>query len=171
MCRSELVHFKVTLLKMFAGKEQTVACLCKFVRLHRLVHLQVLMCLSVLSGCADRCSPPSEKDLCLSIYRMPHLHIFVVHPSACGLFCGGISSENQCCHGWMYVAPGSARVGSPTRGSGASPIYMSPVVQASNLKAGKHISQRAQPRWAGRPRRSSSLPVCLRPVARMAVCL
>lgn len=45
---------------------------------------------------------------------MHHLHIFVVHPSACGMFCGGISSENQCCHGWMYVAPGSARVGSPT---------------------------------------------------------
>lgn len=93
------------------------------------------MCLSVLSGRADRCSPPSEKDLCLSIYRMHHLHIFVVHPSACGLFCGGISSENQCCHGWMYVAPGSARVGIPTRGSHAGPIYTSPAGAGFKLKS------------------------------------
>lgn len=57
---------------------------------------------------------------------MHHLHIFVVLPSACGLFCGGISSENQCCHGWMYVAPTSARVRSPARSSHMGPIYMSP---------------------------------------------
>lgn len=57
---------------------------------------------------------------------MHHLHIFVVHPSACGLFCRGISSENQCCHGWMYVAPTSARVRSPTHSSHLGPIYMSP---------------------------------------------
>lgn len=57
---------------------------------------------------------------------MHHLHIFVVLPSACGPFCGGISSENQCCHGWMYVAPTSARVRSPAHSSHMSPIYMSP---------------------------------------------
>lgn len=48
------------------------------------------------------------------------------HPSACGLFCGGISSENQCCHGWMYVAPTSARVRSPAHSSHMAPIYVSP---------------------------------------------
>lgn len=105
----------------------------------------VLVCLSALSGRADRCRPASEKDLCLSIYRMAHLHIFVVHPSACGLFCGGTSSENQCCHGGMYVAPGSARVGSPTRGSHAGPIYMSPAGAgfpsiSANLKANTFLS-------------------------------
>lgn len=57
---------------------------------------------------------------------MYHLHIFVVLPSACGLFCGGISSENQCCHGWMYVAPTPARVRSPAHSSHMGPIYMSP---------------------------------------------
>lgn len=57
---------------------------------------------------------------------MHHLHIFVVHPSACGLFCGGISSENQCCHGWMYVARISARVWSPAHRSHMGPIYTSP---------------------------------------------
>lgn len=93
------------------------------------------MCLSVLSGLAGRCSPPSVKDLCLSIYRMHHLHIFVVHPSACGLFCGGISPENQCCHGWTYVAPGSERVGTPTRGSYAGPIYMGSAGAGFKLKS------------------------------------
>lgn len=57
---------------------------------------------------------------------MYHLHIFVVLPSACGLFCGGISSENQCCHGWMYVAATSTRARSWVRCSHMSPIYMSP---------------------------------------------
>lgn len=57
---------------------------------------------------------------------MHHLHIFVVHPSACGLFCGGISSENQCCHGWIYVAPTSARVRSLAHCSHMGAIYMSP---------------------------------------------
>lgn len=57
---------------------------------------------------------------------MHHLHIFVVLPSACGPFCGGISSENQCCHGWMYVAPTTARVRSPAHSSHMGPIYMSP---------------------------------------------
>lgn len=57
---------------------------------------------------------------------MHYLHIFVVHPSACGLFCGGISSENQCCHGWMHVAPTSAHVRSLAHGAHMGPIYMSP---------------------------------------------
>lgn len=132
-----MVHFNVTfvLLKKCPGKKQTVACLRKSARLYVLVHDQVLMCLSVLSGRAGRYSPPSEKDLCLSIYRMHHLHIFVEHPSACGLFCGGISSENQCCHGGMHVAPGSARVGSPTCGSHAGPICMSPAGADFKLKS------------------------------------
>lgn len=90
----------------------------------------------------------SEKDLCLSIYRMHHLHIFVVRPSAHGLFCGGISSENQCYHDCMYVAPTSACVRSPARSSHMSPIYMSPAGRSLpsifiNLKVCKHISQRA----------------------------
>lgn len=127
------------------------AQVCAFVRVAPLTGTYVFIC-------AFRpCRPLTEKDLCSSIYRMHHLHIFGVHPSACGLFCGGISSENQCCHGWMYAAPGSARVGSPTRGSHMSPIYMSPAGASSppispNLKARKHISQ-----WAG-PRRSSPPP-------------
>lgn len=87
---------------------------------------------------------------------MKHLHIFVVHPSACGLFCRGISSENQCCHGWMYVAPASARVRSPAPSSHMGPIYMSPAGRGFpsifvNLKVHKHISQHAPPEWAGHP--------------------
>lgn len=94
---------------------------------------------------------------------MRHLHIFVVDPSACGLFCGGISSENQCCHGWMYVAPTSARVRTPAaRSSRMGPIYMSPAGRgfssiSVNLKV--HISQHASPERAGPPQWSSSLPV------------
>lgn len=112
-----------------------------------------------------QCRPvQSEKDLSLSIYRMCHLHIFVVDPSARGLFCGGISSENQCCHGWMYVASTSARVGSPAPSSHMDLIYMSPAGRGFpsifvNLKVHKHVSQQAPPEWAGPPRRSSSLPV------------
>lgn len=95
---------------------------------------------------------------------MRHLHIFVADPSACGLFCGGISSENQCCHGWMYVAPTSARVRSPAHRSHMDPIYMSPAGRGfpsifRNLKV--HISQHAPPEWAGAPQWSSSLPVSI----------
>lgn len=97
---------------------------------------------------------------------MRHLHIFVVHPSACGLFCGGISSENQCCHGWMYVAPALARVRSPVCSSHMGPIYMSPAGRGFpsifvNSKVHKHISQHAPPEWASLPRWSSSLPVSI----------
>lgn len=111
------------------------------------------------------CRPvESEKDLSSSIYRMCHLHIFVVDPSARGRFCGGISSENQCCHGWMYVASTWARVGSPASSSHTAPIYMSPAGRGFpaafvNLKAHKHVSQQAPPEWAGPPQRSASLPV------------
>lgn len=125
-----------------------------------------------------QCRPvQSEKDLSLSIYRMCHLHIFVVDPSARGLFCGGISSENQCCHGWMYVASTSARVGSPAPRSHMGLIYMSPAGRGFpsifvNLKVHKHVSQQAPPEWAGPPQRSSSLPVSsLQPRASTAVCL
>lgn len=125
-----------------------------------------------------RCRPvQSEKDLSLSIYRMCHLHIFVVDPSARGLFCGGISSENQCCHGWMYVASTSARVGSPASRSHMGLIYMSPAGRGFpsifvNLKVHKHVSQQAPPEWAGPRQRSSSLPVSrLQPRASTAVCL
>ena len=100
---------------------------------------------------------------------MHHLHIFVVHPSACGLFCGGISSENQCCHGWMYVAPTSARVRSPARSSHMGPIYMSPAGRGFpagpsifvNFKyTNTFLSMPLQSGPAHRPPRwSSSLPV------------
>lgn len=111
--------------------------------------------------------PASEEDLSPSIYRMLHLHIFVVHPSACGLFCGGISSENQCCHGWMYVAPGSARVGSRTRGSHAGPIYMSPGFPSlSKLKSPQTPACSSTVGWCSStviqpPSLPACLPVCV----------
>lgn len=100
----------------------------------------------------------SERDLCLSIYRMHHLHIFVVRPSAHGLLCGGISSENQCYHDWMYVAPTSACVRSPARSSHVSHLHESCWQKfAFNLCKLGSMQTHFSACWAGPPRQSCSL--------------
>lgn len=175
MCFSEVVLLNMKFYYWSKFSQVTGRCLYVCLSVHTCVCVCPLTGTYLFISPFRHCRPVQwtvwKRSLPVDLSNAPFAYLCSASICLCGLFSGGISSENQCCHGWMYVAPTSARVRSPTHSSHMGPIYMSPAGRGFpagpsifvNFKyTNTFLSMPLQSGLARHPARwSSSLPVSI----------